>query len=111
MGILDKIADIEKEVSILSSAQLSSDSSFGLEQISRTQKNKATEHHLGLLKAKLAKYRAMLLEPTTKSGPKGVGFDVVRQGDASNFTFEFCFGGEIVVLDLNRSCIDRLSVR
>lgn len=36
MGILDKIAEIEKE-------------------ISKTQKNKATEYHLGCLKAKLAK--------------------------------------------------------
>lgn len=38
MGILERIQDIEKE-------------------IARTQKNKATEYHLGLLKAKLAKYR------------------------------------------------------
>jgi len=30
----------------------------------------ATEYHLGLLKAKLAKYRAQLLEPTGKSGAK-----------------------------------------
>ncbi|KAI8806997.1 P-loop containing nucleoside triphosphate hydrolase protein [Cladochytrium replicatum] len=63
MGITDKIADIELE-------------------ISRTQKNKATEYHLGLLKAKLARYRTMLLEPTGKSGPKGAGFEVVRSGDA-----------------------------
>ncbi|KAI8998142.1 Developmentally-regulated GTP-binding protein 2 [Gaertneriomyces sp. JEL0708] len=63
MGIAEKIADIEKE-------------------IARTQKNKATEYHLGLLKAKLARYRVMLLEPTGKAGPKGVGFDVVRSGDA-----------------------------
>jgi ribosome-interacting GTPase 1 len=63
MGILEKIADIEKE-------------------ISKTQKNKATEYHLGLLKAKLAKYRTMLLEPTNKVGAKGAGFDVVRSGDA-----------------------------
>ncbi|KAJ1563358.1 Developmentally-regulated GTP-binding protein 2, partial [Cladochytrium tenue] len=63
MGILEKIADIETEMA-------------------RTQKNKATEYHLGLLKAKLAKYRAMLLEPQGKSGPKGPGFDVVRSGDA-----------------------------
>jgi ribosome-interacting GTPase 1 len=38
MGILEKIQEIERE-------------------ISKTQKNKATEYHLGLLKAKLAKYR------------------------------------------------------
>ncbi|KAJ3304708.1 Developmentally-regulated GTP-binding protein 2 [Kappamyces sp. JEL0829] len=63
MGILEKIADIEREMS-------------------KTQKNKATEYHLGLLKAKLAKYRTMLLEPAGKSGPKGAGFDVVRSGDA-----------------------------
>ncbi|KAL7747078.1 Ribosome-interacting GTPase 2 [Sorochytrium milnesiophthora] len=63
MGILEKIADIEQE-------------------ISKTQKNKATEYHLGLLKAKLAKYRLQLLEPTSKSGPKGEGFDVMRSGDA-----------------------------
>lgn len=43
---------------------------------------KATEYHLGLLKAKLARYRAQLLEPTAKSGPAGVGFDVQKSGDA-----------------------------
>lgn len=63
MGILEKVAEIERE-------------------IARTQKNKATEYHLGLLKAKLAKYRAQLLEPTGKSGPKGEGFDVMKSGDA-----------------------------
>jgi len=60
MGILEKIEEIEKEMS-------------------RTQKNKATEYHLGLLKAKLAKYRAQLLEPE-KKGPKGEGFDVLKSG-------------------------------
>lgn len=50
--------------------------------MSRTQKNKATEYHLGTLKAKLAKYRAMLLEPDKKSGGKGEGFDVMKSGDA-----------------------------
>lgn len=43
MGILEKIQDIEKE-------------------IAKTQKNKATEYHLGLLKAKLAKYRVSKIE-------------------------------------------------
>ncbi|KAF9458326.1 P-loop containing nucleoside triphosphate hydrolase protein, partial [Collybia nuda] len=42
----------------------------------------ATEYHLGLLKAKLARYRAQLLEPTSKSGSTGTGFDVQKSGDA-----------------------------
>ncbi|CAG8464623.1 15593_t:CDS:10 [Acaulospora morrowiae] len=63
MGILEKITEIEKE-------------------ISRTQKNKATEYHLGLLKAKLAKYRVQLLEPSKSGGAKGDGFDVMKSGDA-----------------------------
>jgi hypothetical protein len=54
MGILEKIKDIEEEVN-------------------RTQKNKATEYHLGNLKARLAKLRTELLEPTGKSGGKGEG--------------------------------------
>ena len=37
---------------------------------------------MGLLKAKLAKYRAQLLEPTGKAGAKGEGFDVMKSGDA-----------------------------
>uniref|UniRef100_A0A2K6V1K7 Developmentally regulated GTP binding protein 2 n=1 Tax=Saimiri boliviensis boliviensis TaxID=39432 RepID=A0A2K6V1K7_SAIBB len=57
MGILEKISEMEKE-------------------IAWTQKNKATECHLGLLKAKLAKYRAQLLEPSKS------GFDVLKSGDA-----------------------------
>jgi len=63
MGILEKIADIEAE-------------------IARTQKNKATEYHLGLLKGKLARYRAELLDNASKSGGKGEGFDVMKSGDA-----------------------------
>ncbi|OTF73950.1 hypothetical protein BLA29_008612, partial [Euroglyphus maynei] len=40
-----------------------------------------TEYHLGVLKAKLAKYRAQLLEPS-KSKEKGEGFEVLKSGDA-----------------------------
>lgn len=42
----------------------------------------ATEYHLGLLKAKLAKYRAQLLEPSKSASSKGEGFDVMKSGDA-----------------------------
>ena len=42
----------------------------------------ATEYHLGLLKAKLARYRNQLLEPAKGSKEKGEGFDVMKSGDA-----------------------------
>lgn len=42
----------------------------------------ATEYHLGVLKAKLAKYRTQLLEPSGKKSEKGEGFDVMKSGDA-----------------------------
>ena len=62
MGILEKMAEIEAEMA-------------------RTQKNKATEYHVGLLRGKLAKLRAQLLEPP-KASAKGDGFDVTKTGDA-----------------------------
>lgn len=61
-GVLEKIKEIEYEMS-------------------RTQKNKATEGHMGVLKSRLAKLRAQLLEPSSKGG-KGEGFDVMKSGDA-----------------------------
>jgi small GTP-binding protein len=51
----------------------------------RTQKNKATNYHLGTLKAKLAKLRSELfLEESSKGGGPGTGegFAVARNGDA-----------------------------
>ncbi|KAI5310244.1 Ribosome-interacting GTPase 2 [Ascosphaera atra] len=63
VNITDKIKEIEDEMR-------------------RTQKNKATEYHLGLLKGKLARLRAQLLEPTGGSGGGGSGFDVSKSGDA-----------------------------
>lgn len=61
---LAKIADIEAEMS-------------------RTQKNKATEGHLGLLKAKIAKLKREMIEGSSKAGgPGGEGFDVSKSGDA-----------------------------
>merc|ERR1719371_125997 len=53
--------------------------------MARTQKNKATNAHLGLLKAKLAKLRAQVIqEGTAKSGGGGGGgaFEVSKTGDA-----------------------------
>lgn len=63
MGILEKIAAIEHEISI-------------------TQKNKATTTHLGYLRAKLCAFRRELLEPTKAGGGKQAGFEVQRYGDS-----------------------------
>lgn len=52
--------------------------------MARTQINKATEHHIGLLKAKIAKLKREQEENTVKkSGMKSDGFDVRRTGDAT----------------------------
>eukprot|EP00827_Trimyema_finlayi_P001393 TRINITY_DN1536_c0_g1_i1.p4 TRINITY_DN1536_c0_g1~~TRINITY_DN1536_c0_g1_i1.p4 ORF type:complete len:106 (+),score=62.03 TRINITY_DN1536_c0_g1_i1:51-368(+) len=62
MGLLEKVKEIEFE-------------------ISRTQYNKATEKHIGSLKAKLAKLRTQMLEPPAKGAGEG-GFDVAKYGNA-----------------------------
>jgi small GTP-binding protein len=79
MGILDKIKDIELE-------------------IARTQRNKATEHHLGLMKAKLARYRAQLLEPTGGKKGAGEGFEVLKSGDARVALIGFPSVGKSTIL-------------
>ena len=54
------------------------------DEMARTQINKATEHHLGLLKAKIAKLKREQEENIAKkSGVKSDGFDVRRSGDAT----------------------------
>ena len=54
------------------------------DEILRTQNNKATEHHIGLLKAKIAKLkREQETEQVKKSAKKQDGFDVKRTGDAT----------------------------
>ena len=61
-GITEKIKELETEYA-------------------RTQKNKATEGHLGLIKAKLAKLRGELLQEEGGGGGGGEGFNVQRSGD------------------------------
>lgn len=51
-------------------------------QMARTQKNKATMGHLGMLKARVAKLRRELITPKSGSGGSGEGFDVAKTGDA-----------------------------
>ncbi|RID51826.1 hypothetical protein BRARA_H02466 [Brassica rapa] len=59
MGIIERIKEIEAEMA-------------------RTQKNKATEYHLGQLKAKIAKLRTQLLEPPKGASGGGEGFEVTK---------------------------------
>lgn len=52
-------------------------------EMARTQKNKATNSHLGTLKAKIAKLKREILAPASGAGGgKGEGFDVTKSGDA-----------------------------
>lgn len=62
-SVVDKIAAIEAEMA-------------------RTQRNKATMGHLGLLKARLAKLKRELMTPKGGGGGPGEGFDVAKTGDA-----------------------------
>ena len=63
MGIREKIKELEDE-------------------LARTQKNKATEYHIGIVKSKLAKLRREVITPT-KHGAGGGGFDVKKSGNAT----------------------------
>jgi len=52
------------------------------QEIFDTQKNKATEHHIGKLKAKLARLRSEV-DKRKSAGGKGKGFTIKKQGDAT----------------------------
>ena len=53
------------------------------DEMSKTQINKATEHHVGLLKAKLAKLKREQEDVKSRSSGSSAGFDVKRTGDAT----------------------------
>jgi uncharacterized protein len=63
MGIEEKLKELEDE-------------------LARTQKNKATEYHIGILKAKIAALKREIIAPK-KSGVRTGGFDVKKSGDAT----------------------------
>lgn len=52
------------------------------DEIFNTQKNKATEHHIGKLKAKIARLKEQV-EKQSSSGGKGKGFAAKKTGDAT----------------------------
>lgn len=69
--------------------------------MARTQKNKATNAHLGILKAKLAKLRQELINPKGGGGSTaGEGFDVAKTGDARiGFVGEICLFAFLIDFD------------
>lgn len=68
--LLMEVSSIEKQIKDIE------------DEIFNTQKNKATEHHIGKLKAKLAKLKADI-EKRKSAGAKGKGFAVKKSGDAT----------------------------
>ena len=52
------------------------------DEIFNTQKNKATEHHIGKLKAKIARLRNEV-DKRKSAGGKGKGFTIKKSGDAT----------------------------
>ncbi|HSB46744.1 MAG TPA: GTP-binding protein [Candidatus Bilamarchaeum sp.] len=52
------------------------------DELARTQKNKATEYHIGIIKSKIAQLRRELISPK-KHGASAGGFDVRKSGDAT----------------------------
>ncbi len=68
------------------------------EEISKTQYNKATQHHIGLIKAKIARLREKSAA-RSKGGKKGEGFSVRRSGDATVILIGFPSVGKSTLLN------------
>ncbi|KAG1682434.1 Developmentally-regulated GTP-binding protein 1 [Nymphon striatum] len=75
-------ADLESDDELYDSEKSKGETGV-MRLMARTQKNKATAGHLGLLKARMAKLRRELITPKGGSGGgTGEGFDVAKTGDA-----------------------------
>ncbi len=66
------------------------------DEIARTQYNKATEKHIGKLKAKLAQLRA---QEQKRSGKKGAGYSIKKSGDATVLLIGFPSTGKSTLLN------------
>jgi small GTP-binding protein len=71
------------------------------DEMAKTQKNKATNYHLGTLKAKLAKLRTMATEEgKSKQIGDGVGFEVEKLGHARIAMIGFPSVGKSTMLNV-----------
>ncbi|MFB3765887.1 MAG: OBG GTPase family GTP-binding protein [Methanotrichaceae archaeon] len=70
------------------------------EEILNTQKNKATEHHLGKIKAKIAKLKAQLELQKIKGGGGGRRYYIKKSGDATVALIGFPSTGKSSLLNL-----------
>lgn len=70
------------------------------EEIFKTQKNKATEHHIGKLKAKIAKLKAQQELQKVKGGGTGRRFYIKKSGDATVALVGFPSTGKSSLLNL-----------
>jgi small GTP-binding protein len=70
------------------------------EEILTTQKNKATEHHLGKIKAKIAKLKAQLELQKIKGGGGGRRYYIKKSGDATVALVGFPSVGKSSLLNL-----------
>lgn len=69
------------------------------DEMRKTQYNKATEHHFGVIKAKIAKLRDKL-EKASSGGKKGEGFAVKKSGDATVVLVGFPSVGKSTLLNV-----------
>merc|ERR1712087_980246 len=79
-------------------------------EMARTQKNKATETHMGMLKCKLAKLKRELIDNSTKAGGGGMdGFEVGKTGDCRIGLVGFPSVGKSTLLSKMTGTFSRVS--